>query len=519
MKSTVIHKFNGVAPRFGRHLKTGYAQSAYNIDLSSGKIAPILDSALIAADTNQHNSLFYHNGGWEHANDRHYLSWVIGDYDVLIYLKSGVPYKKIGITEALLGQIRLGAPAAADNGAGVLDDTVYYIITTTRSVAGYTDESGPSDAVEITVAARQIRITAPTISDTDVTHWNIYRMSDATGEYQFLATVAAATTTYDDNTPDTDLGASPTTWYTSDQGNTIIWDTPPVTFDGLITEPYAGMIFAWKGSTLYWCEPGYMDAWPSFYSMNFPANIKRVIPFAGTIAVLTAAGPQRVDGTHPELIQPSKALGIEPCIGTAACVTSRGVVYLSDSGLVLFNLADTTVITDEFFTENHFGFWFGSSGILASSDNMIYLFGPNHTLVADMQTSKIRYQTLDIVATAVHVRPDTDTVSYIDATGIYTRNEGPAALTWIWLSGDIIGAYPDPKPWIDVEVIGSGNISLALYADAANVFTDSPVASKVLTFTTYRGRTLKFPDKTIARAIWVYLTGTGNVTEIIIRHD
>lgn len=510
----IISNHQGIAPRYDPALKKGFARVAENCDLSSGKIKALADADLQTADTNLYNSLFFYMGNWERGNDRHYLKWKIGSYDILIYLKAGVPYKKVNGVEAILGQTRPSAPTVAANGSGSLADTFSYIITLTRSVGGYTDESGPSSASSISLSSQKCLVTRPSISDSNVIYWNIYRISNSSGDYQFVATVAAGTSTYDDDIEDADLNSAPTTWYTSDQGNEIIFDKPQTTFDGLISQPFTGMWFAWKGSTLYWCEPGNPDACPSFYNMNMPSNIKRVIPFAGTVAVMLETGPQRIDGTHPELLQPSEVLGTEPCIGTAACKTAKGVAYLSDSGIVLFNLAETTVISDDRFTEEWFKANIDSDGaVMAENDGVLYLFHSGGVLVVDTRPDTAIWITMDIVATAVHVRPDTGDLYYIDSAGVQKLFGGTGLLTWTWQSGDIIGAHPEDKPFQGIYVRGSGTVTATLFADGVQQ------AEKALSFAMERHRTLNFPSEISARAMQYKLTGTGRVDDVIVRYS
>ena len=506
-----INNFNGIAPRFDDNLKPGYATTAENIDLSNGKIRPVSDDLLIEANTTSVNSIFYHSATWYSGADKYYLSWRIGDYDLLIYLTAGVPYKTVGSVSAPLGQTRLVAPTLADGGAGLLDDTYSYFITTTRSVGGYTDESGPSAVASITVALKQVTVTAPTISDSLVTFWNIYRISNSSGEYQFVAQVAAATSSYTDNIIDADLDTAPTVFYTSDQGNEITWDKPLIAFDGMATDIESGLIMAWKDSTLYWNEPGYPDAWPSFYNMNFPSTIQRVIPFAGSWAIMTEKGPFRVDGTHPELLQQSKVLGKEPCISTAACLTSRGVAYESDSGIVLFNLIDTKVITDSVFTEQ----WFkdnidSDSAFMLENDNIIYLFHDDGILIGDSRVAPIIWTTSTIIATAAAVRKDLGELYFLDSAGITQLAGGSGSKTWTWQSGDLLQAGTGADtPVLGTEIIGSGTITATVYVD------DLEKKSKALDFAMYRNRRIFPPAYTFGRAAQVKLTGTGQVDEII----
>lgn len=499
-----------MAPRYGLNLKPGYGVTAENCDLADGSIKPMADSLLIQSDTNKYNSLYFHDSAFVFGNNKHYLSWKIGDNNLMIHLVSGVPYKG----GELLGQAQLGAPTVAVNGTGSLTGKFTYFITTTRNIMGMTDESGPSTiSSEITVSENIIRITRPTISDTKVTLWTVYRISQDSGEWQFVAEVNADETTYDDNNLDSSLSGTPTTYYTSDQGNEIIHDIPQTTFDGLSTKPQAGLIFAWNGSTLYWNEPGLPDAWPSFYTMNFPADIKRVIPVGGAWAVLTAIGPFRLDGTHPELLQQSLLLGEEPCIGTAACEMPGGVAYLSDSGIVLFDLTQTQVLTDGGFTEK----WFkdnvtASTAFMVENDNKVYLFHSNGVLIGDLRVSPYIWSTLDIIAYAAHNRKDNGELYYIDDNGVQQLEGGAGYLTWTWQSGDLIGKTPEEKIFDAVEVIGSVTITATLYVEEVQK------AAKALSFDMIRNRTLGFPEESIGRAMQIKLAGTGTVTEIIWRY-
>ena len=202
-------------------------------------------------------------------------------------------------------------------GTGDLTDTVTYAITTTRNVGGHEDESGLGGVSdEVTAQHGSVRVTRPAIADEDVVSWTIYRLGDATGQWQKVDTVDISETVYDDTLGSDSLGDSPTTFYTSDQGNEILFSKPGVAFDGLAGVGN-GMVYGWAGQVLYWCEPGQPDAWPPYYTMNFSASIRGVYPLGGVLAVMTEIGAFRVDGSHPELLQPSDPLGLEPVLGSA----------------------------------------------------------------------------------------------------------------------------------------------------------------------------------------------------------
>jgi hypothetical protein len=512
MKAIPYINFKGIAPRYAPGLKLGFATTAENCDLSSLKIRPRKDGLLQESGASG-NSLVYFNNGWLSGTDKYYCKWTKDSVESLFYLDDGVPMKQVGSSTARLGQTRLGAPTLTLNGTGGRTGSFTYILTTTRSVGGVTDESGPSTSATITASSNTINVARPTLGS-NVTHWHIFRLSDTTGNYQLVANVAASTTSYNDNLGDTSLGAAITTWYTSDQGNSIIFDEPSESsYDGLCSEPYAAMLFLWKDDTLYWSDPGVPDAWPSFYNMNFPSNIKNVMPLSGALFVLTETGPFRIDGTDPELLQQSLIKGADPCFGVAVTKSSLGVFYLSDSGIVQMSGADANVFTDNDIGES----WFkdnisAGNAILAENDGFLYLAHSKGVLVADLRViGTIIWTTMDKIITAFHKRKDEGQLYYIEGDEIKKHGAGNN-LAWTYQTGDIPGEHVENKPWNEIEVRGEGTVTATIYID------DNSEATKSLDFKMLRDRTLKVPDYVTGRALQFKLTGTGDVDEVIVRY-
>jgi len=385
-----------------------------------------------------------------------------------------------------------------------------YLVVTKRTVGGHTDRSGPGPvSAEIDAGlGSTIRVTKPTITEAYVTEWEIYRLSNATAEYLFVVSLPVGTTTYDDVLADADLGAALDTEYTSDQGNTITWAKPLTGIDGLSTDIYAGMVFAWNGSALYWCEPGYPDAWPEFYTVNFPSSIMAVVPFAGSVVVLCASGPMRLDGTHPELLQQSKVIGKEPAISGTAYETTRGVAYLSDSGIVMFDLANTTVITDPWFTEE----WFEDNvdfdtAKLIENDGKFYLFHSTGTLFFDARTKVSDWQTMEIAATAVYRDSAAGSLFVLTTTGVREIHGGSGDLEYTWRSGELRGAVETDKVFESVVLTGTGSPILSVYVD------DDLVATKTMNLDSELERDveLKLPEGTYGKYAQVQLSSAGTV--------
>jgi hypothetical protein len=444
-----------------------------------------------------------------------YDQWAVGDQDSLgfdtVYVRiSGLTSQVIdGATVAFFSDNSIGSFLAVENPGGV-NDTVKYALTMTRSVGGHEDESGLGElSDELTMYHGVVRVTRPTVSDSSVISWTIFRIGDLSGEYQKVATVDIGTSYYDDSLDASEVGDAPTTYYTSDQGNEIIFSKPE-TFTGIVG-PHAGMLFGWKDSTLYWNEPGKPDAWPPYYSMNFPSQIKRVIFVAGALAVLTETGPFRVDGTHPELLVPSEPLGTEPFPCTAAVKTSKGIMFLSDSGMTLFNLYDTSVISDSMFTEKWFSSINTETAFMAENDGAVYLFHDAGVLKLDTTSGKTEWTTLDIIATAAFKRPDNGKLYFLSSGIIREINGGDDVVEFNWLSGDFLIAGSDDTEFDGVTVVGAGDVTLSVYVDG------NLKAARSLDFSMDRGRTVRLRPEHAGRALSFRVAGTGRVTEVMVQ--
>jgi hypothetical protein len=402
-----------------------------------------------------------------------------------------------------------------------------------RNVGGHIDESGPSEVTDAAPVAEgqtaTVTIPAWTGLGTDdyVTHWRLYRLSNATGAWQLVAEIAWGTGEYVDSVADEDLGNTCPSYYTSDQGNEIIWDLPLKNLEGITQEPISGLIFGWMGGRLYWNEPGYPDAWIDFYSMNFPAAIKNCVPFGEALGVLTATGPFRVSGDNPETLQQSPPLGNEPAMSVLGCCKSdRGILYLSDSGVVLFNLSDTTVITDEGFGEEWFKANISPAGaVMIEVDNVGYLFHSGGGLVYDARSDPPIASTLSEIIYAAYRKEDDDELYVMDGNGIQQFGAAPAGTkAMTWKSGELLGDHPEEKSFIETELMSDSAVSLAV----TNYVDGTSSATATLAMTTNRDKKLGFLDtKCIGRAAQFQIYKAAHdtltsaeceVTEAIVRY-
>ena len=350
MKITVGN-FMGMMPRFHpRLLPDTHAQIARNTRLENGAITSF------RVETAEHDfgtpvQTMYLDGaswvGWDAvvhvvpapiAEDRIYIT---GD---------GVPKMEVSGTS-----YNLALPAPAQEPvlsvtSGTLDpDLTEDIIYAYTYVTGFGEESQPSPLSDpIQWSAGMVinldNFSAP-IGGRNITKYRIYRSQTS---------VAGATTLFfvaEINAPATDYDHDMVTNPIIDPITTFDYDPPPDTMEGIITLPN-GMMAAFDGKELLFCEPYLPHAWPAKYTLVSDYEIVGLAAFGSTIAVVTKGTPYVVQGLTPDSMAMQKTE--EPL----ACVSGPGLVdmgysaiFPSPDGLVSISPAGTSVITKNLWTK------------------------------------------------------------------------------------------------------------------------------------------------------------------------
>ena len=390
-------------------------------------------------------------------------------------------------------------------------------ISIKQIVGGMIDKSGPSavTAALSPVENSIVRVTAPTFTDALTTSWYIYRISDATAQYELVAQVPVSAPYYDDNIADSDLGVAMDTEYTgASSGETITYAPPPASFDGIANAIYSAMIFAWKGSTLYWCEPGKPDAWPSVYSINFMFPIQNVIVGMIGAVVLCEDGPYPINGSDSETMYASIPLGTEACIDTHACSTAKGVVYATDSGLILTTLAGTQSITDAAFGMTWWKANISGYTMMAEIDKRLIISYSGGTLILDasMMPQQLTWGNLSATFYAAWKNPTDGLLYVLDSVGIKEFMGASTYLSLEWKSGKLYGDSPTEKTFDIAMLRGTGSITLVLAVDGTTVATKTINMDS----TQDRDKQLKFPEQSNGKYCTVDLSGSGSVDDVVI---
>ncbi len=151
------------------------------------------------------------------------------------------------------------------------------------------------------------------------------------------------------------------------------WANPLITYDGLITVP-GGMLCAFSGNTIHFCEVDYPHTWPAAYDQSLQYNIVGFGVWQGSLCVMTEGYPSTGTGTTPASFVFSTVNVPEPCIARGSIITDiLGCYYASQNGLVMLNYFGMTLQTQTQMTKNIWLTEFAAANIIACRHRSQYL--------------------------------------------------------------------------------------------------------------------------------------------------
>lgn len=332
MVALKLSAFSGERPLvLPRLLPDTAATAAQDVRLNDGGLTPINKPILdgTVADP-AHTTIYKHLGAW--------LSWA-GTVnaapgpvaaDRLYFTGSGLPKVRIAETNYDLKVSRpAAAPTATVSGTGSGDAfSRTYVYTW---VTSFGEESAPSPASSIVEWKSGQTVTlsglAATPSGRSITKQRIYRsQTGRSGTYFYLiAERAASTANFTDNIAvDAFQEALPS----------ADWNEPPDTLAGLTSMPN-GMMAAFVGRDVYFCEPWRPHAWPQKYIMTVDSDVVGLASLGSILVVITKAQPYLMSGNHPDSMAQQKLEANLPCINARSVVDlGHSVCYASTNGLV-----------------------------------------------------------------------------------------------------------------------------------------------------------------------------------------
>lgn len=349
MTTLRLLSFSGEIPRLiPRLLNDAYAQAAYNTRLDDGGLTPIRRSKLVEyLSTDEYpdepKTIYLHNDKWMVWAD--HVNVIPGPVaqDRLYVFGEGKPQIIVDNDTYDLAIIApddaLDVEVSGDGDADLLSSRMYAYTL----VSNLGEESEPSPLTKSidwkpgqTVTLSGFKTSSP---NRTITHQRIYRSQTGTSGGTDLFLIAERPVSADpfvDEVPSDEF---------MERLPTRNWNPPPEGLKGAITLPN-GMIAAFKGKDLYFCEPWIPHAWPESYVLTCDYEIVGLGAYSNTIVVATKGNPYIVTGNMPETMVMEKLELNLPCINPLG-IQDLGytVVYPSNEGLVTVTNGTASVTT------------------------------------------------------------------------------------------------------------------------------------------------------------------------------
>lgn len=332
-------------------------------------------------------------------------------------------------------------------------------------VTAYGEEGPPSDASAVIdldpTQAATITLAGPPGGNYNITLKRIYRSSTvgSRAQFQFVAEIPVATTSYEDSIDQAELG---------EVLPTDNWIAPPAGLKGLRMMAN-GAAVGFVGRTIYFSEPNLPHAWPHHYTIDH--DIVGIGVFGQTVAVMTNAFPFLLQGADPAAMTPTKIEVAQACVSKRSIIeTGDGVVYASPDGLVSLG-AGLNVITQGLISADQWQAYVPSSMECHVYNRRIHCFyntgSVRGTLIFDMTGQGAAMTTSNIAANAAvnaaYFDPRSDTL-YLAQSGNIVRMDKGSALTATWRSK----LYRLPSQ----QNLGVGQVRAAAYPVTLRIYGD-----------------------------------------------
>lgn len=494
MPAIHIKAFAGLKPILDPLLlQQSDAVTANNVRLISGALEPLKNWTTLKALTKTAPQTIWRYGN--SATETEYWLEFLNDTDVIrspiaadaygrvYWADGGVP--KYAPNSLVLstssypgGSYTLGIPkpAAAPTVSSFTappnassSETRVYVYT---YVSAYGEEGPPSDASALVTldpansAGLTGMSTAPAGSY-NITSKRIYRSSTvgASAQFQFVAEIPVANTTYTDSKLQSALGEIlPST----------DWVAPPSGLRGLKALSN-GAAIGFKDNTAYLSEPNLPHAWPHQYPIE--DTIVGIGVFRQSAVLLTTGKPYLMSGADPQAMTVERMELPQACMSKRSIVdTGDGVLYASPDGIVSISSAGIDVVTKGLLSRDQWLAYNPSSMVAAVHDNKYHVAyqtvgGTRGMLTFDFSGQGASFTTNQVntasAVTAMYADPRSDTLYLARGTDIVRFNAG-TNMTYTWRSKKF--RAPFAMNFAKAQVVADSSVTLRIIGDGVQRF-------------------------------------------------
>lgn len=492
-----IKVFDGLRPiQDATLLRDSEAVDSVNARLLSGRLSPLKNSTTLRALTKVAPQTIWRYGN-SSVETEYWLEFLV-DTDIVrspvVADVHGRAYWTDGTTARYApntlivsgasypgGSYLLGVPAPTS----ALTVSTFSAATTNSTdsrvyvytyVSAYGEEGPPSPASALVTLdpSQPVGLTGMAVAPAgayNITTKRIYRTSTSGSsvEYQFVAEIPVANTTYSDVRLQSQLGEvlPSTEWY-----------PPPSGLRGLKILAN-GAAIGFVGSTAYLSEPNLPHAWPHEYPID--DQIVGIGVFRQSAVLLTNSYPYILSGADPQAMSVEKLELPQACVSKTSIVdTGDGVIYASPDGLVSISSAGVQLVTKDLLSREDWQAYNPSSIKAFTHENRYYMLyttsgGTRGMLIFDFSGQGSPMSGCNINAataiTAGYTDPRTDTLYLAQGTNIVRFNTG-TALTYTWRSKTF--RMPAPTNFSAGMVLaGAYPVTMRVYADGTLRHTQS----------------------------------------------
>ena len=505
-----LDSFKGMAPAMDiTALADNAAQSAVNVDFSSGTLRPMImpelidETSLCRSGTTSSMYRYLHDGvGF-------WLTWIGGVianvclscvpddvYDRVFWTTStgqpqqssytaittgGAPYPNASYNLGIPEPGTFTATAAGTGDEPIVQESRGYVITFVEETYAGSNAPGfegpPSDPVLVTIDVGQTvdlsSLPGKPSGSNLIAFKRIYRINTGTAgsEYQYVATIAVANTTYSDVTLNENLGE------VLPANN---WVAPPTNLRGLITLP-SGALAGFAGNVVHFSVPYVPTAYPAEYDMAVDFPIVTIAGYGSGILVLTKGNPYVITGMTPG------AMSIEKLELGTACVSAAGmvdfgdtIVYPSTRGLIAVGVQGVLNLTEGLVNQKTWDAVHPSTAKASRHDSFYIAWTDNTQIVFNVKTGDYALHAIGWTPSALFADP-VDGALYLAKAetgndGLYRWGTG-ATGTATWKSKRF--RTPKPVNMAAARVVAEGytSVTCKVYADGVLKHTQT-VASR-----------------------------------------
>lgn len=330
------------------------AQLAYNVRLDDGGLTPVrkqrFEYQFPSPPPGGYNTIYKNDTSWLGWPGEVYVAPGPVATDRLYIMGDGAPKMMVaGVTYPLAVPFPVGALTATLSGTptpGASGTTRIYVYT---YVTAFGEESEPCPAsADVFWTPGQVTTLsgfALPPAGRGITTQRIYRaQTSKTGTQLYLIAERPASNANFVDVVSPELIQEPLP--------SVGWSAPTNDMTGLISLPN-GMMAAFRGKELCFCEPYRPHAWPEAYRLTMDYDIVGLGAFSSSIIVTTKGTPYIVNGTAPENMVSERIEQNLPCINARGIVDlGYSVAYPSHDGLVLVTANGATVATTRIFSRD-----------------------------------------------------------------------------------------------------------------------------------------------------------------------